>query len=157
MECRHLSGDLGKAYRLAFPDEAIQLTTTQIRRKAANLLSRDRVDERYQYFAGLIAQKLDIREDRILMEVAAIAFADPADLYESDGQTLKNIHQIPAHARVGINKFKTGYTKDGVFTEIAMESKIKALDQLIRIKNMDGENAKNKAPQVRITLNKGDT
>ena len=152
-----LTGDLARSYRLAFPEKCALLKPAQVRVMAARLLTRDRVDEIYQYYKQAIAARMDIREERILQELAAIAFCDPAQMYEDDGQTLRNIHTIPSHVRAAITKFKTGYTRDGVMTEVQLIDKMKALQALVNIKNMDAENKAAKAPTVRIKLNTGAT
>ena len=152
-----LTGDLARSYHLAFPEQVATLKPQQIRVKAARLLTRDRVDEIYQYYKQAVAARMDIREERILQELAAIAFCDPAQMYEADGQTLRNIHTIPSHVRSAITRFKTGYTRDGVMTEVHLVDKMKALQQLVNIKNMDAQNKMAKAPTVRIKLNTGDT
>lgn len=147
-----LTGDPARAYRLAFPDECAHLKPQHIRLKAARLLTRARVDEIYQYYKMAINTRMDIREERILQELACIAFADPAEMYANDGITLKNIHEIPSHVRAAVSRFKTGFTKDGIVTELQLNDKMKALSMLVSIKNMDAENKAAKAPTIRIAL-----
>jgi hypothetical protein len=147
-----LTGDLSRSYRLAYSQECTHLKPSQIRLKAARLLTRARVDEIYQYYKEAVSARMDIREERILRELACIAFSDPAELYADDGVNFKNIHEIPAHVRASISKFKTGYTKDGIITDLQLNDKMKALQMLVNIKNMDAENKAAKAPTIRIAL-----
>ena len=152
-----LSNDLRGSYTLAFEERVrtYSLKPAQVRVKAAALLATSRVDELYSYYARAVAARMDIREDRILAELAAVAFSDPADFYEADGATLKNIHNIPEHARRAVAQFKTAYTKDGIVTDLKMIDKMKALQSLISIKNMDADNKEAKAPKVVIELARG--
>lgn len=153
-----LHGDLQLAYRLTQPLAVTNtLTPAQVRAKASHLLSTDRVDERYDYYRTLLAARMDIREDRILSQLASIAFADPADFYEEDGRTLKNVHTIPPHARAAMDSFETGYTKDGPYSKMKMNSKQQALNKLVEIKNMAADANAAKAPTIKITLDQSTT
>ncbi|MDH5572496.1 MAG: terminase small subunit, partial [Gammaproteobacteria bacterium] len=49
--------------------------------------------------------KADISEERILKELACLAFLDPADFYQENGD-LKSIHDIPEHARRALSGMK---------------------------------------------------
>lgn len=81
---------------------------------------------------GAVDQKL---VGEILLELANIAFVDPADIYNSDG-TVKDLHQIPIQARKAISKIETKelYRPDGTHVgatySVRLEPKIKALELL---------------------------
>ena len=156
-----VTGSLLGSHLLAFPDqlarEGSRLTSQQRRARAASLIATNRVNEIYLFYKQAVNARMDIRSDRILQELACVAFSDVADAYEADGLTLKNIHQIPKHLRASISKFKAGVTGDGMFTEVTMIDKMKALQLLSNIKNMDQANKAAKAPKVIIELPKEGT
>ena len=148
-----LTGDLYKSFVASFsPDDHRNLSPAKVRAKAAHLLSKPRIDERYQYYKTLLASRMDIRSDRILRELASIAFADPADYYEADGRTLRNIHTIPSHARATLESFETGVTRDGNYTKMKLAPKMAALKMLVDIKNMTADSNRDKAPTINIAL-----
>ena len=73
--------------------------------------------------------------DRVLEELANIAFVDPLDIFNEDG-TIKDLHKIPAHARKAISNItiRELYRKDGIhegaISNLKLESKLKALELL---------------------------
>jgi len=87
-----------------------------------------------------------------MAQLASIAFSDPAEYYEEDGRTLKNIHNIPPHARAAMDSFESGYTSDGPYAKMKLNNKMQAIGKLIDIKNMAQESNASKAPTIKITL-----
>jgi len=147
-----LTGDLARSYQLAFPVRCVGLTQSQKRVRAATMMGKPRVDEMYVYYKKAISNRMDIRSDRILAELAAVAFSDIADFLQEDGVTPRNVHQMPEHARRAITSLKAGTNKDGPYVDMKLNDKMKALSLLVNIKNMDQENKSAKAPKVILEL-----
>jgi phage terminase small subunit len=66
-----------------------------------DILKRPDVQERLRELTGEVLDKLDVSVDRILRELAAIAFADARDIFDTSGALLP-IHQMPAHVAATI-------------------------------------------------------
>lgn len=78
-------------------------------------------------------QQFDITRDRVLQELACIAFADPADLLTDSGE-LKPIAQIPEHARRAIGSLDIQYNKKGeVLHKITTRDKLGALQAISKM------------------------
>ena len=140
-----LGGDLLESWQQAGLPIGATETHSQVRAKATRMLATDAVAERYAYFKALLAAKMDCREDRIITELASIGFSDIADFYDESGK-LKNIHDIPPHARAAIESYSP---VDG---KIKLNSKMQALSKMVAIKNMDAGNQESKAPKIVIGL-----
>ena len=139
-----LSGDLYNAYLQAnLPTKATD-TKASITAKSSRLLATERVQERYQYFRQLIETKMDCREDRVVAELSALAFADPADFYDPATGKLLPINKIPPHARAAIK------TYDPENNELQLYDKNATLKTVVAIKNMDGDNKEAQAPKIVI-------
>lgn len=140
-----LDGDLVNAWEGAGYHE---LTTKAIiRREAAKLVAQERIDERIQFYRKQLHTKLDVREERILQELAAIAFSDPMDAFHPDGVP-KNLTEIPAHARAAIKKYSITEGMDGINYQLDNHDKLKALQMLVNIKNMTKDRDRGRAPRV---------
>ena len=114
-----------------------------------------------------VLKKQEVTAERVVQELARIAFSDVADLFDEDGN-MRNIREIPESARRAIagvdvkeefetfggdTKVSTGYTK-----KIKMADKIKALELLgkTHMLSLFSENINIKEmPAVNIVLNKG--
>jgi len=86
------------------------------------------------------AERTQITADRVLVELARIAFLDPADLFDAHGNP-KPIADIPEHARhaiIGCDVVQlyegAGQTKkqDGEVRKIKLADKVRALELLAR-------------------------
>lgn len=88
----------------------------------------------------------DVTPDRILKELASIAFADIGDYLQSDEFAnsgtvrIRNIDKIAPGKRAAIKKITERATREGLNTDLEMHDKMKALDRLIAILGMDKEN-----------------
>lgn len=71
----------------------------------------------------------EVSPDRVLVELARIAFFDPLDLLDDQGE-LKPLSQIPAHARRAIAGLDVKVTPQGVTRSVRFHSKIEALGNL---------------------------
>lgn len=66
--------------------------------KASQLLARPEVKAEIERFVAQRAEKTGVKLDRVLEELALIAFIDPKDFYDADGDLLP-VPQMPEHAR----------------------------------------------------------
>jgi len=71
--------------------------------KAAQLLALVNIQERIQHYADKALKRNDITVDRILQEIANIAFIDPQEFFTEYG-TLRNIHSMEESARRAISQ-----------------------------------------------------
>jgi len=140
-----LENDLLKAWKGASYRELG--TDPNMRREALKLSGQERIVERVEFYRMQLRKKLDIREERILAEIAATAFFDPLDAFHPDGVP-KNLTEIPAHARAAIKEYQITEGMDGINYTLKGHDKLKALQMLVNIKNMDRDNKRERAPKV---------
>jgi hypothetical protein len=140
-----LENDLYKAWQTAGYHELA--TIPNMRREALKLANQERMVERTEYYQMQLRKKLDVRDERILAELAAIAFSDPMDAFHPDGVP-KNLTEIPAHARAAIKEYMITEGMDGVNYTLKNHDKLKALQMLVNIKNLDRDNKRERAPKV---------
>lgn len=112
--------------------------------RAARLRQSPGVEERVRHYTAVQNARLDIREDRILAELAAIGLSDPLDFFHPDG-TPRRLDEIPAHARAAIREVSVtarqtvdpeGNVTNASLSQYKLVDKIKALDLLARTKGM---------------------
>lgn len=155
--------DAARAYADAgYPQLVDRRTESQA---AYRLLQTKRVQERLDYYHELQKARLDIRDDRLMAEVAAISFSDPADFFDADGKLL-GVHQIPRHARAAISSIEVNTTEDlqedgstriKTKARIQLWNKLKAIDTAARIKGMYHDPSKDEPPRVIIDMREPDT
>lgn len=114
------------------------------RRNASRLLTKVDISERMDELRRQIEEKFEISKNKILKELARIAFFDPKELFNPNG-TLKKIDQLDEDTAAVIAGLEVvtiyagkGDAKKSVGTllKIKLADKIKALDSLARIKGM---------------------
>jgi len=79
-------------------------------KRGTNLYNRPHVRKEIDAAQSAVAITKDLRTDETLMEVKAIAFSDPIDLFDEKGQPLP-LHEIPFEVRKVIKGFKLRSTK----------------------------------------------
>jgi len=82
-------------------------------------------------------KNFDITQERVLSELAGIAYCDPADLYDEDGKLLP-IRDMPERVRRAIASIEHG--KDGV--KIKLWSKTQGADMLAKHLNLYDQHQK---------------
>jgi phage terminase small subunit len=129
-----IHGNGAKAYALSkYKDQGAEGNRTQ----AYKLLQKPHILERVEEYRQLIDQKLDIRLDRILAELAAIAFSDPLDVVNFSGGTMvvKDLEQMPAYARAAIQSVEEVPSADGgTVLKVKFHPKVPALTKLLEYK-----------------------
>lgn len=112
------------------------------------------------YYRELQSLKMDITDERLLSELSAVAFSDPAEMFDEQNNVLP-IHKMPRHVRGTIRSIKINTTEDlmedgttrtKTQTEIHVWDKLKAIDITAKIKGLyDTQKA---APTVVIDMGK---
>lgn len=134
--------------------------------RAAEVLNKPHVQERIDYYKSMAAAKLDIRTERIMAEFAAIAFADPLDVFDIDDGgflQIKSLDGMAPWARRSIMSIKTkrrildgaGEKDETILDEeieVKFHPKVAALTKIAEIKNMFKEHEKNRTPKVNIDI-----
>ena len=126
-----------RAYRVAYPNASYAAARTN----AGRLLALPAVAREVR--AGRAAQRRRTRisADRVLRELAAIAFSDIGDLFDSDGRPIP-VHQLDPATRRAIAAVSTGRVNDpaGVVSEkfhVRFWDKLRALELLARHLGLD--------------------
>jgi len=125
-----------KAYQKVNPSANYQTAM----RNAKNILKEPWVARELQKKRKYLMRKMDISEERVLQEIACLAFLDIADLLNEDG-SLRKISEIPEEARRAMAGLELselyegsgdGRANVGVLKKLKLESKSKALEMLGR-------------------------
>lgn len=113
------------AYRRAFN------TPQGINIHGHKLLGMPHIQAAIQTAMDARARKLELTPERILLEIMRVAFLDPVDLFDENGN-LKKIIDIDPDARRALEGFDFEDTKHGTRKRIKMIDKLKALELLGR-------------------------
>ena len=97
------------------------------RKRSCQLLQRSRIQEVIDRERARLLNHLDVKKERVLSELAYIAFADIRELFNPDG-TLKNFPDLRREIAAAINSFEIRHGT----TKVRFNSKIHALDLLGR-------------------------
>ena len=98
---------------------------TTAAKQLARLLSEPEVTARIAELKQESTQRLEITADRVLQEIARIAFLDPARVFDEDG-TIKPITEMDEDTRRAIGSLEvTQFGQDG----IGILSKVKLIDK----------------------------
>jgi len=120
------------------------MNRTTLNKEAQKLRKHSAVDAAIRKIIGHNMTRFMITNERILQEMACVAFLDPADLLEDDG-SVKPIHEMPEEARRAISGLDVSEIWDGprgerqvvgTLKKLGITSKMKALSELARIRNM---------------------
>jgi len=138
------------AYRFVYPS-SLKWNPKTVYSKASTFSKTERVKKRIRHYQKRInkkiAEKFDLEIEDILERLYAIAFNDPAEMYEPSGM-IKNIHDIPPHIRKTLTGVKhkvvmhNSINEDGieisgptvVIEEFRQENRKPALEQLLEYK-----------------------
>lgn len=106
--------------------------------QAARLLANVSIQAAIQKDIGARNKRTEISQDRILEELANVAFGDLRDAVEwgENGVTLKNSADLTPEQAAAISEVSETVTKDGGSTKIKRHDKVKALELLMRHKGM---------------------
>lgn len=116
-------------------------TLKAARQEAYALLKKPAIVAALQKAVEYRTQRNLLSNDQLISHIAKIAYADPSDLYDSQGY-IKNVPDMPYELRCAITEikqfpiYKKGETKDdppvfvGFRTTVKLESKLNALKEL---------------------------
>lgn len=151
-----LHGDATKAR-----EEAEYAETKYAKQEAWKLLQNKTIQKAYEYYRAKAAAKLDISENRILAEMAALGFSNLANYYD-DNNKPKDINKLPPAAQRAIQKIKTKRyvertgpgPEDYEEVEIMQIELHPKLPALVRIAEIKGMSAPKDAEKQRpVTVN----
>ncbi len=154
-------GNMARAYREA--EYKPQKTCEKDSRAGWDVLQRPAVQAKYEHYLAIQKKKLDVSDNRLLAEIASIAFVDPS-LLQSAGGGLAAITDLPEHVRRAVRKVKVKRTVKSIdrdtdiitseeIVEYEFHDKMKALTQLVRINGLE---EKATAPKdITVTLKQG--
>lgn len=105
-------------------------STKSAARIGVELLNKTQVREAIAANQAKRAQRLDITADRVVSELAKIAFADPRDLMEwgPGGITLKSSSELTEEQAASVAEVSEMTTKNGRTIRLKKHDKLKALE-----------------------------
>lgn len=125
--------DAKAAYAKIFPDASESTWSTN----GATFLKHPRTQALLNEIRAKVMAKIEVDEKRIIEELARIAFLDPGQWYDEDGNLLP-LADMPEDARRAIEKLETEYKmhrgddEPSTLKKISGASKLKALELLGR-------------------------
>jgi len=127
-------GNASKAYRVAY--NASKMNSNTIARKAQELLKHPKVSIYIDKLQEEIREKSKIDIERVIQEIAKVAFFDIRELFNEDG-SLKSVKEVDEKTAKAISEITSNIAKseDNEITEVVkykMHDKTKALDMLMR-------------------------
>lgn len=127
-------GNASRAYRTAYNVTTTKDTTINV--QALKILKNHKVATRIGELGEKHAKKNDVTAERIIKELAGIAFFDVQNLYNNDG-TLKQITELSSEVTRAIHSTKQRMEKQGAdkedwaeIKEVKTHDKLKALELL---------------------------
>ncbi len=125
-----------KIYRYISPGTSATSASALV----AHHLAKPEVKYCVNKLAKIYNDSLGITTDRILNELAGIAYSDITEFFveRDDGRITCQINpkELPPHARRAIKSFKEMWTADGISYEVTLWDKMGAIKQLREIKNI---------------------
>lgn len=120
------------AYRGAY--KANKMTDETIHNKASKLMKVDEIRARVAELTEPAIKKVQITAERILEEIAAVAFTDVAQFYNDDG-SVKRLDELSDEAKKGVKQYSVKRIKIGRddFIDVPIingHDKMKALELL---------------------------
>jgi len=79
--------------------------------------------------------EMNIKDERILAELASVAFTSLGDLVDDNG-VLKEWDDIPDHCKAAISSYKRTEGPHGPVVQVKLHDKLKGIEQLARIKGL---------------------
>ncbi len=120
------------AYRAAYNAE--NMTSKQIVEEGSKLMARPNVSQRVAVLRKPAIEKTKVTAERVIQELASIAFSDVSQFYNDDG-SVKRLDELDADAKRGIKSYavktiKISKTETIDVPIINGHDKIKALELL---------------------------
>lgn len=130
-------GSASDAYRSAY--DTSRTSDKSVTELASRLLKNVKVRSRIDEIRGAIAEEAVLDEARTLRTMAAVAYFDPADLYDVNGDLLP-VREMPHEARLAITAIKTRRIAGevGVVEEVRFGNRNVALDAVAKVLGVHG-------------------
>ncbi len=148
-------GNKVAAYRQAY--DCRRMSDTTIRRKAQEVAASPKVAAEIEaHYTDLRSANM-VTAERVLQEIAAIAFADFTDfieLFEGRYQ-VRDSDDLTKQQRAAIKSIRSVETPDGPRVEIELHDKLGALRQLAKSMGLDKSKSSTNATQVSLCLDLG--
>ena len=121
------------------------------RQTVTKLLKHPEISQAIRQGMEARSQRLRLDADRVLTELARIAFADIGNLADwgPDGVTLKPKRELSADDRAAVAEVAAGAGKNGAGPRLRLHSKPRALDAIARHFGLYGKTAQRFAPPQR--------
>jgi len=127
-------GNASKAYRVAY--NASKMKDKQVWEEASKLLATPKVAQRVAELSEEALKRNNITVDKVLNEIATIAFLDMKEFYCEDNR-LKSIHEIEETARRAIHSITTREERNKVTDDIEIIHDIKTIKSSDKLKALE--------------------
>lgn len=134
--------------------------TSKAKRLGEEMLARDHVQAALAEAVDDKVKRTLVTADKIICQLAKIAFFDPKEMYDASGNML-SLQDMPAHVRASIHKLqhKTMYAgqgsnsvRTGYITDVETYNRLNALQLLAKMIN-EGNGTPTKDGDTNINLN----
>jgi len=147
-----ICGNQSTAYRLAYDAESMNQNSVGV--EACKMHADPRISLRIKELQKEAYERNKIEIDEIIQTLAGMVRFDIADLYDENG-VLKNIQQIPVHARqmiseLLVDEIKMQDTVIGHSRKIKTINKLDAIEKLM--KHLGGYEKDNKQKKISVDL-----
>jgi len=144
-------GNASAAYKAAYPASR-KWKENAVNVAGSKMLARRKVSVRIEALRKAAEKRNEISIDRVLKEITAIAFVDPSEIWDDEGN-MKPISEIPESARraiVGLEKkVVTGQSSEETL-KAKLADKNAALEKLM--KHLGGYERDNKQKQAEVIV-----
>lgn len=123
--------------------------TDNVEGRAAALSRTGAIRELADYHKQALAYRANITASQVIGELKDAIELDPADFFRADG-SMKNIHEIPEHARKWISEVQSEQSLKGVKTKVKWINKLAVFKELKEIANLSKEHQQAGADQINI-------
>ncbi len=141
--CEAYCSNGGNAFRAYRQAGYVANTDNTATTEGARLLRKPAIEAYIKHLQACVSKRFDISADRLVQELAAIAFADPKQMFDADGNLLP-LDQIPDHCMGALAEINVETTTDRRGnTTIRRKGKLadrqKALEGLMRVTGLTSE------------------
>jgi len=126
------TGNASEAYRQSY--DADGMSQNSVHREAHALLENPKVAARVAALQAELKERHKVTVDRVLSELALIAFADPGDYYEWDEKnvSLRAKANLTSEQRRVIAELSQTVTEAGGTLRLKLHNKVDALEKIAR-------------------------
>lgn len=130
------TGNQSEAYRQAYP-KSLKWKPEAVNVQASTLMSNSKVSLRVKELQKEQQEKHNITKDRLLKELASIAFVKESEFYHDDG-SVKRLSELTEEQKSALSQysFKTVKVEDGVYEDVPVfkaQDKLKAIETISKM------------------------